>query len=90
MRVSARFLTICGALLSTVLVRPALAADYPDHPVQLIVPFDVGGASDVLSRIVATNLTKLLGQTFLVVNKPGAAANIGILPPLPTVSAESA
>ena len=79
MRVSARFLTICGALLSTVLVRPALAADYPDHPVKMIAPFAAGGPSDIIARILADKLSSSLKQQFYVEDHAGAGGNIGMM-----------
>lgn len=57
---------------------PAYAqADYPNRPVQIVVAYPAGGGTDTLARIVATELSKTLGQSFVVVNKPGAAGIIG-------------
>jgi len=50
---------------------------YPDKPVTMIVPFVPGGSSDITGRSVTPGLTKLLGQTFVVENKPGANSAIG-------------
>jgi tripartite-type tricarboxylate transporter receptor subunit TctC len=55
----------------------AHAAGYPDKPVTMIVPFVPGGSSDITARSVTPALTKLLGQTFVVENKPGANSAIG-------------
>jgi tripartite-type tricarboxylate transporter receptor subunit TctC len=55
----------------------ASAADYPTHSVDLIVPFAAGGGTDVLARILSEGLSKRLGQTFVVLNRPGANTNIG-------------
>jgi tripartite-type tricarboxylate transporter receptor subunit TctC len=52
------------------------AADYPTRPVTLIVAFTPGGPSDVLARIVGKKLEQLLGQPFVVENRPGAGGNI--------------
>lgn len=57
---------------------PALAA-YPDRPIQLIVPYAPGGATDVMARIVAPRLGKALGQTVVIINRPGAGGAIGSL-----------
>src|SRR5436853_240363 len=54
----------------------ARAADYPARPVTLVVAFTPGGPSDVLSRIVGKQLEKILGQTFIIDNRPGGAGNI--------------
>jgi tripartite-type tricarboxylate transporter receptor subunit TctC len=54
----------------------AIAADYPTRPVNLIVAFTPGGPSDVLARIVGHQLERLLGQPFVIDNRPGGAGNI--------------
>ncbi|MGE4339348.1 MAG: Bug family tripartite tricarboxylate transporter substrate binding protein, partial [Pigmentiphaga sp.] len=51
---------------------PALAAGYPERPVNLIVGFPPGGGNDVLARLVASQLQADLGQPFVVENRPGA------------------
>lgn len=50
---------------------PAMAA-YPDKPVKIIVPFVPGGSSDITARTIAPGMEKVLGQTVIVENKPGA------------------
>jgi tripartite-type tricarboxylate transporter receptor subunit TctC len=52
---------------------------YPDKPIKFIVPSAAGGSPDVLSRVIATAMSKDLGQSMVVENKPGAAGNIGIV-----------
>ena len=54
----------------------AMAADYPTRPVTLVVGFTPGGPSDVLARIVAKKMGTILGQTFVIDNRPGAGGNI--------------
>src|SRR3954451_1113966 len=54
----------------------AQAADYPVRPVTLLVAFPPGGPSDVLSRIVGKKLEQLLGQPFIIENRPGAGGNV--------------
>jgi len=62
--------------LCTVAGTGATAADYLARPVNLIVAFTPGGPSDVLARIVGRQLEKLLGQAFVIDNRPGGAGNI--------------
>lgn len=54
----------------------ACAADYPTRPVTLIVAFTPGGPSDVIARILGKKLEQLLGQPFVIENRPGAGGNI--------------
>ncbi len=62
----------------TVLLTHAVQAQsYPDRPVRLIVPFAPGSAADTLSRQVASELAKPLGQPIVVENKGGAGGSIG-------------
>ncbi len=54
----------------------AAATDYPARPVTLVVAFTPGGPSDVLARILGRRLEALLGQPFVIDNRPGAGGNI--------------
>jgi hypothetical protein len=55
----------------------ALAQDFPNKPIRIVVPYSPGGGTDAVARIMAQRLTATLGQSVLVENKPGASANIG-------------
>ncbi|MCC6533938.1 MAG: tripartite tricarboxylate transporter substrate binding protein [Burkholderiales bacterium] len=52
-------------------------ANYPVKPVMLVVPYSTGGATDLSARNLAQSASKFLGQTIVVVNKPGAAGTLG-------------
>jgi tripartite-type tricarboxylate transporter receptor subunit TctC len=73
-----RKLLIAGLGLLALVCTPAMAvaADYPVRPVTIVVGFPPGGASDILARIVANKLASLLGQPFVVDNRPGAGGNV--------------
>ena len=58
--------------------RAARAAGYPDRTITMVVPYSPGGGTDIAARLVAPELQKILKQTVVVVNKPGAGSIIGV------------
>jgi len=72
----ARRLALCVSFTAAILAAPVQAADYPGRPVTLVVAFTPGGPSDVLARIVGKQMEQLLGQPFVIENRPGAGGNI--------------
>jgi tripartite-type tricarboxylate transporter receptor subunit TctC len=54
-----------------------VAASYPSRPVHLITPFAGGSAPDLVARLIGQWLTDILGQPFVIENRPGAGSNIG-------------
>jgi tripartite-type tricarboxylate transporter receptor subunit TctC len=74
MRIAQRVsLAIAGVLLSA----SALAQQYPEKPVTVVVPFTAGGSSDITARTVSAKLQESLGQSFIIDNKPGANGGLG-------------
>ena len=71
---------VIGSVLSVILALPAGASfaqgAWPNRPIHFIVPLPPGGSPDYLSRLLAERMQPLLGQPFIVENKPGAAGNI--------------
>ena len=63
------------ALCAAPLVK-AQAADFPSKPIRIIVPFNAGSGSDETSRVYGEIVGKMLGQSVIVENRPGANANI--------------
>lgn len=55
----------------------ALASDYPNKPVRVIIPFPPGGTLDTVGRLLAQKLSEQTGQNFIVDNRPGGNATIG-------------
>jgi tripartite-type tricarboxylate transporter receptor subunit TctC len=65
------------ALTLALVVAPALAQNYPSHPVKIVVPYAVGGSADVYGRFLAAKLSESMGQPFVIENRPGGGAVIG-------------
>lgn len=55
---------------------PASAQDWPNRPVKVVTPFAAGGPTDVLGRPLVDHLSKVLGQPFLIDNRPGGGTSI--------------
>ncbi len=58
-------------------IAPVAAQTYPARPIKIIVPTPAGGPVDTVARVVANGLTKTLGQSVVVDNRPGAGNTIG-------------
>lgn len=69
-------LTLAGAA-GQALAQAAPAADWPQRPVRVVVPYGPGSSPDILARLVNERLTARLGQAFIVENRPGAGGNSG-------------
>ena len=68
-------LAVAGS--ASAIALPAVAQDYPNKPIKLIVPYPPGGATDVIGRVMAQKLSIALGQQVVVDNRGGAAGSIG-------------
>src|SRR4051812_9866203 len=65
-------------LMALLAVCALARAQYPDHPVRMVVPQAAGSATDNFARLLAPALGKTLGQPIVVDNRPGGALTIGI------------
>jgi tripartite-type tricarboxylate transporter receptor subunit TctC len=68
-------LATAGAIAAPAIVR---ADDWPRKTIRLVVPFAPGGSSEIVARSVAAELTKQLGQSVYVENKPGGAGTVAM------------
>jgi tripartite-type tricarboxylate transporter receptor subunit TctC len=75
MKLVAKALLALAALAT--LTRVSAAGTYPERPVQVIVPFAGGSASDVVTRVLLDRMGKEIGQPLIIENRPGAGGNIG-------------
>jgi tripartite-type tricarboxylate transporter receptor subunit TctC len=69
--------TLCILGLGMLAPSASLAAGYPDHNIQLIIPNVAGSQMDITSRLLATELEKILGAKIIPNNKPGAGSVLG-------------
>ena len=72
-----RYLAFAAALVLAVAPFAAPAQTYPAKPVRILVPYAPGGGTDVLTRVLAKQLSEATGQSFVVENHGGASATIG-------------
>ena len=72
------FKHVMAAVAVSLLLPAAAKADWkPTHPINLIVPWAAGGSTDQVTRVVAAEMEKSLGQTIVIVNQPGGSGAIG-------------
>jgi tripartite-type tricarboxylate transporter receptor subunit TctC len=79
------FLTACLLILSIMLggctnlqgKTVATTKKYPDKPITFIVPFGVGGGTDLVARLLEKTAPTHLGQSLVIINKPGASGTLG-------------
>jgi tripartite-type tricarboxylate transporter receptor subunit TctC len=76
-RASLAIVFVLAPLATAVLIRPAGAQAYPDHPVKIIVPTVAAGTVDLVTRVMANDLDGRFGQRFFVENRSGAGNTIG-------------
>ena len=68
--------TLCLAMVGSIFASQAIAA-FPDKTITLVVPYPSGGATDTIARKLQEPLSRILGQTVVIDNKPGAGTAIG-------------
>ncbi|CAB3701171.1 tripartite tricarboxylate transporter substrate binding protein [Achromobacter sp. SIMBA_011] len=68
--------TLGAAALCLALASPAVHAEFPERAITMVVPTAAGGGNDTLARVIGQKMGELLGQTVIVVNKPGAQGAI--------------
>ena len=74
------FRTACAAMAGAILVTlapAALAQDWPNRSIVTISPLTAGNAADTVARIVLDQVSKQVGQSFVIENRPGAGGTIG-------------
>ena len=67
---------VCTVLLAAAAALPALAQEWPNRPVRMVVAFAPGGSTDIAVRVLAERISPALGQPVLVENRPGASGNV--------------
>lgn len=72
-RATALVLMACAPLATSL----AFGSDFPTKPVRIIVPYQPGGSTDAMARMIGQKLSERLGQPVVVENKPGASEQVG-------------
>lgn len=67
-----------AALLTIAQAALTHAADFPSHVVTIVSPYQAGGTSDIIARLIAQKLSERWGQSVIVENRPGANGGIGV------------
>src|SRR4051812_6880892 len=70
------FAALIAATFVTVVAAAAQAQDYPARTIRIISGFGPGSAGDLLARIMAQQLSPMLGQQFIIEHRPGAGSNL--------------
>ncbi len=68
---------IMGIALVSTIYSSAIAGEYPERPISVIVAFGPGGGTDVAARTIEPFIEKYLGEDLIILNKPGAGGEIG-------------
>ncbi len=82
MKLGKRKMVILAILLlafSAVLIDDTWAADYPTRPINFLIPYSAGGATDLACRALADGASKILGQPFVPINKGGAGGTLAAM-----------
>ena len=77
MKFSTAFALLAAASVVALIPKPSMAQGYPNKPIRLIVPYAPGGATDIIARAAASEISKTIGQPVTVDNRPGAGGNLG-------------
>ena len=67
----------CSTVLALCCAPQAAAQEYPNRVIRIVITYAAGGVPDIVARIVAPEMSKVLGQPVIIENKPGADTVIG-------------
>jgi tripartite-type tricarboxylate transporter receptor subunit TctC len=71
-------MVLCMSFIALICGNAIAAGDYPSKPVQVIVPWAVGGGTDISTRALVNTVQKFFPQPLVVVNRPGGAGTVGM------------
>jgi len=70
--------TLLGIIAAACFPISAIAQNFPEQPIKILVPFPPGGGTDFVSRIVGAKLAEMTGWQVVIENRPGAGGNLAI------------
>ncbi len=70
---------VCLVFLASIVSFSVAAEEFPTHPVTIISPYQAGGTSDIIARVVAQKLSESWRQSVIIDNRPGANGTIGVM-----------
>jgi len=68
---------VLAAAIVSLLIPSAAKADYPERPITVVVPFAAGGPTDLIARLMAEPMSRMLGQQVIIENAVGAGGTVG-------------
>lgn len=71
-------LAVAGIVAGWLLALPAAAQTWPERPLRIVVPYPPGGLTDIVTRVVADELAKVVGQAVVIDNRSGAGGQLGL------------
>src|SRR5215813_558447 len=74
----ARSLSVAALIVLACCAGSQAQQGYPNRAIRIVVPYAAGGSVDPIARLIADRLSRTIGQSVVVENRPGAGGNIGI------------
>src|SRR5665647_3219867 len=78
--IAALAIALAGALMTNGAAAQDPAANFPNRPIRIVVPYAAGGGIDILARLIGQKMSEGLGQPVIIENRPGAGGELAPVP----------